>query len=385
MRVLFTSRPGTGHLTPVLSFARAFARAGDEVLFAVTEPGLAGVSAAGLEPWPLAAPPSSESDPILARSRGLSADEANALVARDLFASAYVRAALPGVHAAIRAWRPQLVVHDVAELAGSLAAERAGLPGVTVDIGLSTGMERFAGAVAAGVGPVRRDVGLPERAGPAGVRPEPRLTFAPAVLDGRRTRALRFREQDSSPTVLPRWWDADERPLVLLTLGSVAPTAGFFPGVFRAAIDALAALDARVLVTVGRDRDPAELGPMPASVRVERWVAQADVLPHVAAVACHGGSGTVLGALGAGRPVAVLPLFADQPYNARRVAELGVGLEVGEPAALGAAVERLLREPEFTARAVAVAADVRALPVVDAAPGMVHSLAAGEPAGVYQR
>jgi UDP:flavonoid glycosyltransferase YjiC (YdhE family) len=98
------------------------------------------------------------------------------------------------------------------------------------------------------------------------------------------------------------------------------------------------------------------------------------VLGHVAAVACHGGSGTVLGALAAGVPVAILPLFADQPYNARLVADLGAGLAVNDPAALGPAVARLLAEPPFRARAADIAAEVRALPAIDEAPGAVQAL-----------
>jgi UDP:flavonoid glycosyltransferase YjiC (YdhE family) len=42
----------------------------------------------------------------------------------------------------------------------------------------------------------------------------------------------------------------------------------------------------------------------------------------------HGGSGSTLGALAAGVPLAVLPLFADQPQNARRGAEVGAGVAV---------------------------------------------------------
>ena len=108
----------------------------------------------------------------------------------------------------------------------------------------------------------------------------------------------------------------DGRPLVYVTFGSAAPSMDFFPGLYRAAIDALAGLPVRLLVTIGRDRDPAELGLVPANVRVERWVAQADLMPHVAAMVCHGGSGTVTMGLAAGVPMAVVPLFADQPWNA---------------------------------------------------------------------
>jgi len=125
---------------------------------------------------------------------------------------------------------------------------------------------------------------------------------------------------------LPDWWHGDDAPLVYLTLGTVAPQFGFFPGLYRAAIDALATLPVRVLVTTGRGHDPADLGPLPARVHAERWVPQAAVMPHTAAMVCHGGFGTVRAGLAAGVPLAVLPLFADQPDNARRVVELGAGL-----------------------------------------------------------
>ena len=59
-------------------------------------------------------------------------------------------------------------------------------------------------------------------------------------------------------------------------------------------------------------------------------------MPHAAAMACHGGFGTVRAGLAAGVPLAVLPLFADQPYNARRVAELGAGVALDDVAGLGA-------------------------------------------------
>src|SRR5919112_2462844 len=64
-------------------------------------------------------------------------------------------------------------------------------------------------------------------------------------------------------------------------------------------------------------------------VRVERWVDQATVLGHPAAVICHGGGGSVLGALAAGAPLVIVPLFAkDQHINARRIAAVGAGLVV---------------------------------------------------------
>jgi hypothetical protein len=55
---------------------------------------------------------------------------------------------------------------------------------------------------------------------------------------------------------------------------------------------------ARVLVTIGDQRHPGELGPLPPSVRVERWVSQAEPMPHTAAMVGHAGDGE----RGFGRP-----------------------------------------------------------------------------------
>ncbi len=110
------------------------------------------------------------------------------------------------------------------------------------------------------------------------------------------------------------------------------PTIGHYPKLYRDAIDALSVLPVRVLVTVGRECDPAELGPVAPNVHVARWIPQSDVLAHAAAIVSHGGSGTVTGSLAAGVPAVVVPFIADQFHNARRVAELGAGiaLEAGD-------------------------------------------------------
>ena len=152
----------------------------------------------------------------------------------------------------------------------------------------------------------------------------------------------------------------------------------FFPDLYRAAIEALASLPLQLLVTVGRDRDPAELGPLPANVRVERWVPQAELMPHVAAMVCHGGSGTVTMGLAGGVPMAVVPLFADQPWNAERVDALGAGIALdGGPEAIAGlreAVVRLTGDPGYHATAGRIAAEMAGLPPVDAAVGIVQGL-----------
>ena len=110
---------------------------------------------------------------------------------------------------------------------------------------------------------------------------------------------------------------------------------------------------------------------------------QQDVLAHAAAAVVHGGSGSTLGALAAGVPLVVVPLFADQPQNARRVAEVGAGLAV-EPdredipcddrAPARRASKRCSPSPPTRERAQALADELRAEPPVDEAVPLLQRL-----------
>jgi MGT family glycosyltransferase len=148
-------------------------------------------------------------------------------------------------------------------------------------------------------------------------------------------------------------------------------------GVYRTAIDAVAGLDARVLLTVGRHFDASRLTEVPDQVHVEAWVDQAQVLGEAELVVCHGGSGTTLGALAAGVPVVVVPVFADQFANGARVAQAGAGflvdtgrdaqglrrpLDRGDAGPIRRAIDTVLAEPSYREAARAVAAEMDAAP-----------------------
>ena len=193
--------------------------------------------------------------------------------------------------------------------------------------------------------------------------------------------ARRFHDPawDEEPKALPDWWPGrDDQPLVYVTFGSVA---GQFPQALPAygvALAAVADLPVRVLLTVGRHLDLDTLPRIPDNVHVDPWVPQQDVLAHAAAAVVHGGSGSTLGALAFGVPIVVIPLFADQPYNARRVHEVGAGIAVEPnrediPATippLRGAIEEVLANGAYRDRARELAAEVRAEPPADAAAEM---------------
>lgn len=93
--------------------------------------------------------------------------------------------------------------------------------------------------------------------------------------------------------------------------------------------DACAAVQTRglraILLTPQRDQVPAAL---PPSVLWQDYVPLRRLLPHVAALAHHGGIGTTAEALRAGIPQLVVPLAHDQFDNAARVTALGVGVSL---------------------------------------------------------
>ena len=89
------------------------------------------------------------------------------------------------------------------------------------------------------------------------------------------------------------------RPLVYVTLGT------FFNwniSVFRTILDGLVGQPVDVIVTVGGDQDPGALQPVADIVTIERFVAQADLLPRCSVIVHHGGAGTTFGALAHGVP-----------------------------------------------------------------------------------
>ena len=379
MRALFSSTRGAGHFNPLVPFARAFERAGHEVLFA-GPPDLAGtVEGAGFEFRSTGPRPEEELQAIWSRVPELPPDEQNAVVIGQVFGRLNTTASLPGMLAACEEWRPDVVLREPNEYSAALAAESHGIPHARIAIGLSSSEELALELVAGEIDAIRRAQGLPSDPRADILRGSPYLSVFPASLDeGSQPDTHRFRdpEWDTPAAELPDWWPGRHGdPLVYVTFGSVA---GGFPQALPAygvALQAVSELPVRVLLTVGRDLDTGALPDPPENVRIERWVPQQDVLRHAAAAVVHGGSGSTLGAIAAGVPLVVVPLFADQPENARRVAEVGAGLSVEpdredvpatiEP--LRDALRAVLGEPSYRQRARALAEELRAEPPVDEA------------------
>ena len=209
----------------------------------------------------------------------------------------------------------------------------------------------------------------------------PYLSSFPASLDPSAWAiTLRFRTADPVVGELPEWWPGRDHPLVYLTFGTVIGHLPEAKCVYRSVLDAVSGLPVRVLLTVGWAVDIDQLGPVPANTHVEQWVPQADVLAHAALVVCHGGSGTTFGALAAGVPLVICPLFADQAVNAQLVQSAGAGLVVvnqrygatnlrslgpTDVAPLREAIDQVLNEPAYRQAAERIGAEMAATPTLD--------------------
>ena len=366
MRVLFTTRGSAGHLGPLVPYATACRSAGHEVLVAAQDRFEANVARTGLPFAPLGAPPDEEWMPLLPQFARMRLDVGHARMLSDFFGGLDVRAMLPGLRALADEWRPDLIVRDGWEYTSPVVAGERGIPIARVGLGVAALQDETEEPYLTSIPPALEDPSVPLPPG-----------------------TLRFRG-DAAPPSAP----GEGEPLVYVSFGSV--TAGghlpFYPALYRAAIDALAPLPARFLVTVGEERDHAELGTLPPNVTVERWVPQGEVLPRAAAVVTHGGLGSTLGALAHGVPLVVLPLFSlDQWFNAAAVARAGAGVALDTErhtrrgvdlpdavtlAALRPAVEHVLTDPAPRRAAQAIADEIRALPPVAAAVPELEAIAA---------
>jgi hypothetical protein len=376
MRVLVSTTAGAGHFGPLVPFASACAAAGHEVRVAAPVSFAGAVRRAGFVHVPVADGDPAELGAVFGSLDGLSLEEANVRVVRDVFAGVDARAFLPGLRAAVDQWRPDLVVREPAEFASYVVAESVGIPHATVAIGLAD-TDEFMRSVVEGA---LEELGSPS--GVAGLRDALTLTTVPSSLErpGTGEGAVRLRDDSlvGAAKELPGWWTGSSAPLVYVSFGTVAAGLGLFPGLYREVIDALADEPVRVLVTVGDSGDLGQLGPLPPNVHVERFWPQAEVMALAAATVGHGGFGTTMLSLAAGVPLAVIPLFAlDQHHNAAAVARRGAGVtldrspEVGGE--IGAAVRSLLGSPSYREAARQTAHEMTQLPpVAEAVPILVE-------------
>ena len=374
MRILAAcSLGGAGHFNPLVPFLRAARRRGDEVL-TVGPPALREMVESAGFPFRAGGEPSEEHvAAIRERLPVVPAAEASVLGNRELFGRLATEAMLAGMEDAWGDWVPDLVLRDPTEYASAVLAARTRTPIAQVAISLA---EAEAGSIAAAAPALEKHhQGLVSE-----LQAQPYLTRFPASIDPSPfANTVRFHEPPETPVSLPDWWRGSDAPLIYMTFGTVLGHMSIAAETYRMALKAVERTNARVLLTVGRRFDASTLGPVPANVHVEPWIDQARVLDHADLVVCHGGSGTSLAALAAGVPLVMVPLFADQFENARRIAatragrvvETQISTDAGRSISAATApeittsIEHVLADATYRDQARAIAAEMAATPTAE--------------------
>jgi len=192
-----------------------------------------------------------------------------------------------------------------------------------------------------------------------------------------------------------------DRPLVYATLGGGADMVGRAEPA-RRLVEACAGRDLDLVLSTGGAVTTADFGPLPDNVHLVRWAPGRTLIGLARVVVFHGGYGTMMEVLSAGKPSLAIPFQSEQEGNARRLEQLGCGLRL-EPAAgaprlaetrwplgryswheqyecgvtaeqIGEALHRLLNEETFARRAESLRDDLSRCPGPDGALDLIERL-----------
>jgi UDP:flavonoid glycosyltransferase YjiC (YdhE family) len=357
LRLLVAAFGDPGHAFPAIALARELRRRGHEVLVetwerwreAVEGEGLAFTGAQEYTVYPPPGPDTPDGQTAAAAAKALAR--------------------------LMEEFEPDLVVSDILTLAPTLAAEVAGVPHATLiphvypvqqpgmplySLGLRpprTGFGRMAWRATGpllGMGLRRGRDELNETRGRLGLPPVerfhggisellaivgtfPQLEYPREWPAHVRVTGPLFFELPGEETEIPE----GEGPLVV-----IAPSTAQDPEceLLRVALAGLADEPVRVLATTNRHR-PERPIEVPDNATLVDWLLYSQAMPAADVVICHGGHGTVARALAAGKPARVAWSGAGLSIPRRLLSERGVRL----------ATRRLLSEPHFLGRALAVA------------------------------
>lgn len=320
MKFLLVVPPLAGHVAPLLGVASVLEARGHSVAWCGPVPALSTVV-------PGRVFPAGDSAPF---SLALRPPELRGFAALKYLWESYLvplaDAMVPGVLAAVAVFEPDVVVVDQQAMAGALVAARCGLPWAT-SASTSTELADPLGSlpkIASWVDDLQ--AGLRARHGVL----LGDLRFSPHLVLAFTTRALAGESRLAVPVsyvgpALPsapgEWSPVDDRPLVVVTLGTSNAAAG--ARFLAESVDALAGMpDVQGLVVDPSGRLISE------SVALARRIPQVAVFARASVVVCHGGHNTVCEALSAGVPLVVAPIRDDQSMLAQQVVTASAGVRV---------------------------------------------------------
>jgi MGT family glycosyltransferase len=143
-----------------------------------------------------------------------------------------------------------------------------------------------------------------------------------------------------------------EHPVVYISLGTIENKQLQF---YKKCIQIFADKDARFILSVGEKIPIERLGKIPQNCTVIPYAPQKKILEFASLFVTHGGMNSVNEAMVNGVPMLALPVSNDQPINAKRINELGIGKTLNikklNETLLWESVSEMLRDKSISIRA----------------------------------
>lgn len=386
MKTLIAIQPAYGEFHPLVPLARALVAAGHEVLLACARSFCPVVEATGFRTAPLGLDWSaSKPEQTFPEWQAMTPDEQRRFWVGHICPIATAPPMAADILSLAATWKPDVVIRDYYEFGSYIAAECLQVPHVVAGIGLGVPLDGLRGLAGAPLNELRTRYGLPADPAldtlfrhlylhylPPTFAPVPAFlpyafAICPPVFD------------QSGDEQAPGWLqDLPDRPTVYATLGTVF---NYARPVFDAILADLRNEPINLIVTVGRDQDPARFGPQPPHVRIERYIPQTLLLPYCDLIITHGGFNTTVAALSFGVPQLFIPISADQPFNAERCVEIGTGVLLQpdelQPGQVREAVIHMLNVPQYQAATQRLQTEIHAMPDDHHSVTLIEALAAG--------
>ncbi|SES36389.1 glycosyltransferase [Lentzea albida] len=383
LRILFTVANSPSHIRALVPVVRAAEAAGHTVGIATGAGSAADIAAYGVDHLPAGV----DILDLVARTlekTGMTFADLTAMERTvDFFIGPPAEAMATDIIAS--GWNPDVIVRSTLEFGGVLAAEVLGVPHASVAIGGAVNVVSPPSTLAPLMAPLRASFGLPpDPSGEASFR-HLHACLMPKTYDAAEAAVphSRFyrhenpgRRGDALPPALAEL--PTDKPWVFASLGTLSAFASDGPSLLRSVVTALARLDCVAVVSTGRDVAHEVFGALPPTVVLVETVPQPLLLECCDLFITHAGHNSVREAMRSGVPLVCTPLFSEQPYNARRCVEAGVGEQLNTGTMTTddvlAVCRKVLEDPRYRGNARRIRRDMLALPPLEAFVDDLQSL-----------
>ncbi len=375
-KYIFLNMPGYGHVNPTLAVARELVARGEEVIYYLTEEFRSAIEATGATFRPYDSLMTQMRIPTNFSPTDAPGNGNTMLPIRMANEGLHV---LPQIYESIRAERPDVIAYGMMCLWAKVVTRSLHVPAVqfkpTYALNEQMDMQHLRAGAGAGVPtPARPEFFKPvneklaELCHQYHVEPftmqelfmgsEPlTIVFLPREFQPK-SETFNGNYVFVGPSLTPRP-DTTGFPIerligqkvLFISLGTIFNNqAEFFNTCFAAFKDR----PWLVVLSRGKNVDPAQLDAVPENFLVAPYVPQLEVLKYASAFISHGGMNSTMESLYYGVPLVAVPQMVEQSMTAQRVAELGLGIALDKEhitvEGLRDAVDQVINEPAYKQR-----------------------------------